>query len=135
MESLFNFISGIPTYCYYIGGVILLFLLYQRYDENNRYNQKSGPTPETTTKIISVGISEGKPKVETTTGVEVQMNQQMVDFLKNYDAANTTWANWALKKFFPEEIMEDLSDAVRSGELKADMKIKIKGRDWEIIDQ
>lgn len=135
MEQIMAFISEIPTFFYYIGGLVVLVLLYQRYDENNRYNQKSGPAPEATTKIVSVGLATGEPKEETTTAVEVQMNQQMVDFLKNYDPAKSTWANWALKKFFPEEIMEELSDAVRSGELKTDMKIKIQGGDWQIIDQ
>jgi len=134
MESFFTFISEIPSYYFYIGGVIVLIYLYQRYDENNRYNRKSGPAPEAPKPVVSVGVSSGQPSEKSKTSVEMQLNQQMVDFLKNYDPAKSTWANWAFKKFFPEEILEDLSDAVRNGELKTGTKIKIQDGDWEIVN-
>jgi hypothetical protein len=134
MNSIFTFISELPTYYYYTGGVLLLIYIYQRYDENHRYNKKSGPAPEAPKPVMATKQEQKTTATKSATGVDIQLNQQMIDFLKNYDPTKSTWTTWAFKKFFPEEILEDLSDAAQQGELKVGTKMKIKDGDWEIVN-
>jgi|GEM_PF-6988364 len=132
MESLFTFFAELPTYYYYIGGIILLIVLYQRYDENHRYNQKSGPAPESEKPGT---FTEPAPAItpSSTASTQIVLNQQMINFLKSYDASKDSWTNWAIKKMFPLEIIQELHEAAEKGELKEGMKIKIEDGRWEEV--
>lgn len=135
MNALFSFLDNIPTPYFYFGGIFLLYLMYQRYDQNTRYNQKSASIEAPVTPARSPAPKTQAKSVTTNTKNTIHLNEQMVQFLKSYGAVEDSWASWGLKKLFPEELLEDLREKALKGDLKPGMKIEISDGKWRILEK
>lgn len=139
MESVFNTITSLPSAVYYVGGILIVVFLYQRYDENNRYNQKSGPIAPpkkaltaTPSKVIVENDAEDDLESESDTSTtKIKLTSGIVDFLKSY-GTQTSWSSWAIKQLFPEELLEELRDAALKGRLKEGDMLVIKNGKWKV---
>ncbi|MGE3279257.1 MAG: hypothetical protein AB7J40_05780 [Candidatus Altimarinota bacterium] len=133
MESFFSFFANIPTSSFYIGGIVLLYLIYKRYDENTRYNKPSSAIQPPTQAPASPMTQSPEKESKSSPKKGILLTEQMIQFLKSYGAVEDSWVSWGIKKMFPEELLVDLREKALKGDLKAGMSIEIKDGKWRIL--